>query len=122
VLADAQRLLQAFINLLGNARDACDDHGRVDIRAVTRGVRVHIEVEDNGCGIPQEVQNHVFEPFYTTKDPGAGTGLGLALVFSIMEDMGGSVQLASPIMKGSHPGTRVTLQLPRTTYGLEFEV
>ena len=122
VLADTQRLLQVFINLLGNARDACDDRGRVDIRAVTRGDRVHIEVEDNGCGIPQEVQNHVFEPFYTTKDPGAGTGLGLALVFSIMEDMAGSVQLASPIVKGSHPGTRVTLQLPRTSYGLEFEV
>ena len=83
---------------------------------------MHIDVEDTGCGIPSELQNQVFEPFFTTKDPGAGTGLGLALVFNIMDDMGGSVHLASPIAEGPHPGTRVSLELPRTSYGAEFEV
>jgi len=82
---------------------------------------VAIEIEDNGCGIPPELQSQVFEPFVTTKDPGEGTGLGLALVFSIMEDMGGAVSLCSPVQDGPHPGTRVTLQLPGATYGDTFE-
>ena len=122
VMADNQRLLQVFVNLLGNARDACDDYGQVHIAAGTEGERVHIDVEDNGCGIPQELQSQIFEPFYTTKEPGEGTGLGLALVFSIMEDMNGSVQITSPLSTGALPGTRVTLQLPTASYGPEFEV
>jgi PAS domain S-box-containing protein len=122
VLADSQRLLQVFINLLGNSRDACDDDGQIRILATLRGERVNIAVEDNGCGIPLELQNHVFEPFYTTKDPGVGTGLGLALVFSIMEDMGSNVTLTSPINDGPKPGTRINLQLPVASYGNEFDL
>ncbi|MCB1705483.1 MAG: PAS domain S-box protein [Halioglobus sp.] len=122
VLADSQRLLQVFINLLGNARDACDEEdAQIEITSLTIGDQVRVDVEDNGCGIPPELQSQVFEPFYTTKEPGAGTGLGLALVFSIMEDMNGKVQIASPISRGKNPGTRITLYLPRTTYGL-FEL
>ena len=120
VLADSQRLLQVFINVLGNARDACEEYGHIEITAQRRGEGVAIEIEDNGCGIPAELQSQVFEPFVTTKDPGAGTGLGLALVFSIMEDMGGSVGLCSPAQDGPHPGTRVTLQLPGASYGDTF--
>ncbi len=116
VLADSQRLLQVFINLLGNARDASDDYAVVHIQAGTSDEQVRIDVEDSGCGIPPELQSQVFEPFYTTKEPGAGTGLGLALVFSIMEDMNGKVQLSSPLSEGDKPGTRVTLYLPRTSY------
>jgi signal transduction histidine kinase len=111
-----------FVNLLSNARDACDDDGQVQIAATTNGKQVTIEVQDNGCGIAPELQSRVFEPFYTTKEPGAGTGLGLALVFSIMDDMNGAVHLTSPIAAGTHPGTRVSLQLPHTHYGSEFEV
>ena len=66
VLADAQRLLQVFVNLLGNARDACDDFGQVHIAAQHDGEQVIIEVEDNGRGIPAELQSRVFEPFYST--------------------------------------------------------
>jgi PAS domain S-box-containing protein len=122
VLADSQRLLQVFINLLGNARDACDDYGQVSVAATLRGEQVSVTVEDNGCGIPPELQNQVFEPFFTTKDPGEGTGLGLALVFSIMDDMGGNVQITSPIRKPPQPGTRVTLQMTQASYGTTFEV
>jgi PAS domain S-box-containing protein len=116
VLADGQRLLQVFINLLGNARDACADDARVLVRTDATDSQVRIDVEDNGCGIPIELQGQVFEPFFTTKDPGAGTGLGLSLVYSIMDDMGGRVQITSPLTYGDNPGTRVTLHLPRTTY------
>ena len=123
VLADSQRLLQVFVNLLSNARDACEDYAEVQVNATVEGSRVSIDIDDNGCGIPPEMQSRVFEPFYTTKDPGAGTGLGLALVFSIMEDMNGRVHITSPLHRGRtpgarrNPGTRVTLQLPRTQYG-----
>ncbi len=122
VLADSQRLLQVFINLLGNARDACDLFGRILVNAHVQGDQVSITVEDNGCGIATELQSQVFEPFFTTKDPGEGTGLGLALVFSIMDDMNGTVQLVSPAADGPNPGTRITLQLPQTSYGNTFEV
>lgn len=119
VLADSQKLLQVFVNLLGNARDACDDYGSIRISAAATDIEVVIEIEDDGCGIPAEVQSQVFEPFFTTKDPGAGTGLGLALVFSIMADMNGKVELASPIADTGNPGTRITLQLPRAHYSLD---
>ena len=122
VLADSQRLLQVFVNLLSNARDACDDYGQVHIAATTNAKQVNIDVQDNGCGIPPELQSRVFEPFYTTKDPGSGTGLGLALVFSIMDDMNGTVHLTSPLAAGANPGTRVSLRLPQTRYGSVFEV
>jgi len=121
VLADSQRLLQAFVNVLGNARDASEEYGDIRIVADCRGDLVSIHIEDDGCGIPPDLQAHVFEPFFTTKDPGAGTGLGLALVFSIMDDMGGSVSLHSPLHEGPNPGTRITLQLPKASYGETFE-
>ena len=122
VLADSQRLLQVFVNLLGNARDACDDEGHIQIQAYQQNARILVDVDDNGSGIPVELQSQIFEPFFTTKDPGAGTGLGLALVYSIMEDLGGAVHLTSPLQDGAHPGTRFTLQLSGASYGEAFEV
>ena len=120
VMADSQRLLQVFVNLLGNARDACDDFGRIEILADSRDNLVRIDIQDNGCGIPPELQAHIFEPFFTTKDPGAGTGLGLALAFSIMDDMKGSISVTSPLSDGPNPGTRFTLELPLASYGDSF--
>ena len=116
VLADPQRLLQALVNLLGNARDASPPDSEVRISLENGDDLVTISVEDQGSGIPPELQVQVFEPFFTTKDPGEGTGLGLALVYSIMEDMGGSVQIASPLREGPNPGTRVSLRLPSSRY------
>jgi signal transduction histidine kinase/Na+/proline symporter len=120
VLADSQRLLQVFINLLGNARDACQEEGYVSITATRDEDLVTIDVEDNGCGVQPHLLNQVFEPFFTTKDPGEGTGLGLALVYSIMEDMNGTVHLDSPLNEGESPGTRVSLQLPSSAYTEDF--
>jgi PAS domain S-box-containing protein len=122
VTADSQRLLQVFVNLLGNGRDACEDYGVIRTLATEEAGIVTIDVEDSGCGIPLELQSQVFEPFVTTKDPGAGTGLGLALVFSIVDDMGGKVQVTSPIFDGPNPGTRVSLQLQRASYGNSFQM
>jgi PAS domain S-box-containing protein len=122
VLADSQRLLQVFVNLLGNAREACDEQGHIQLQAYSQGEQVLVDVDDNGSGIAGAVQGKIFEPFFTTKDPGAGTGLGLALVYSIMEDLGGSVHCNSPLQEGPRPGTRFTLQLPRGGYGDIFEM
>ncbi|MDP4917985.1 MAG: ATP-binding protein, partial [Haliea sp.] len=79
----AQRLLQVFVNLLGNARDASAAGGEVRIDAKATRSEVSVSVEDDGSGIPAALQSRVFEPFFTTKEPGEGTGLGLALVYSI---------------------------------------
>ena len=122
VLADPQRLLQVFINLLSNARDASPDQGEITVWAQDNGNQVTIHVEDQGRGIAPEMQSRVFEPFYTSKEPGEGTGLGLALVFSIMEDMGGSVHITSPLHAGEAAGTRLTLSLATANYGAELEV
>lgn len=122
VLADSQRLLQVFVNLLGNARDACDEQGHVQVSAYNEGEQVLVDVDDNGCGIPTALQGQVFEPFFTTKEPGAGTGLGLALVYSIVDDMGADIALTSPLSDGPRPGTRFTLTLLRARYGNEFTV
>ena len=70
VLADSQRLLQVFVNLLGNARDACDEYGQVRILAHSDGTRVNIAVEDDGCGIPPDQLSHV----RVTTPPGPGLG------------------------------------------------
>jgi signal transduction histidine kinase len=122
VLADSQRLLQVFVNLLGNGRDACAEDGHIQMQAYSNADQVLIDIDDNGCGIPAELQSQVFEPFFTTKDPGSGTGLGLALVYSIMDDMGGSVRLTSPLQDGPQPGTRFTLTLSLASYGEEFKL
>jgi PAS domain S-box-containing protein len=122
VLADSQRLLQVFINLLGNARDACEPFGQVRVCAGSASGQIRIAVEDDGCGIEPKLQNRIFEPFFTTKEPGEGTGLGLALAYSIMEDMGGSIDLTSPLDDVSRTGTRITLQLPQADYGTAFQV
>ena len=122
VLADSQRLLQVFVNLLANARDACEPFGQVRVSAVAASGLTTISVEDEGCGIAPELQKRVFEPFFTTKDPGEGTGLGLALAYSIMEDMGGSVDLTSPLDDTTQTGTRVNLRLQPADYGKTFEL
>lgn len=121
VLADSQRLLQVFVNLLGNARDACTAEGRAEVSASCDEHQVTVAVEDNGSGIPGPLQGQVFEPFFTTKETGEGTGLGLALVYSIIEDFGGSIRLESPPAGRSH-GTRFLLQLQRGDYGGAFSV
>jgi signal transduction histidine kinase len=124
VLADSQRLLQVFINLLSNARDASNTNGEVRVSASTANDMATIQIEDDGSGIPPEQQSQVFEPFYTTKDPGEGTGLGLAMVYTIMDNMDGSVQLESPIHTGgdADPGTRISLTLPLGSYGAVFDL
>jgi len=98
-------LNQVWTNLIDNAIDAVG--GGITLRASVEGAFVVVEVVDDGPGIPREAQGHIFEPFYTTKEVGAGTGLGLDIVRRIVTSHGGEVFVRS------EPGeTRFTVRLP----------
>ncbi|HTM46198.1 MAG TPA: ATP-binding protein [Polyangiaceae bacterium] len=110
---DAPRLAQVLINLLANAIDAAAEGGRqVTVRAQEDANYVCIEIDDNGPGIAEEIRDHLFQPFTTTKPFGKGTGLGLALSRKIMEDHRGTIDLNS-LPSG---GTRAQIKVPRTTH------
>lgn len=112
IAGDGQKFLQVFVNLLSNARDASVNGGRIHIGARADGSEVVVEVSDEGIGIPPSRIGKVFEPFFTTKAPGEGTGLGLALVYSIVTGMGGTVSVESPANPASGRGTRMVLRFP----------
>jgi PAS domain S-box-containing protein len=112
VLGDEQRLVQVFVNLLTNARDASPDGGHIRVSGNLDSYSAIIEVIDEGSGIPEDQLDHIFEPFYTTKAPDKGTGLGLSLVYSIVEEHYGNIQVESPADPESGAGTCVRLRLP----------
>ncbi|MBV8605420.1 MAG: PAS domain S-box protein [Pelomonas sp.] len=91
----AAQLNQVFMNLIVNAAQAIAERGRITLRTRHDDGWVHVEVEDTGCGMSEEVRRRVFEPFYTTKPVGQGTGLGLSLSFSIVQKHGGRIDIDS---------------------------
>ncbi len=99
------KLSQVFVNIIGNAVQAIEDEGVITImtRKVSRkeGDFVEIVIKDTGQGIPKEQLHRVFEPFYTTKEPGEGTGLGLSISLGIVEDHAGFVEIDSDEGKGT---------------------
>lgn len=112
VTADDHQLTQIFINLLGNARDASPAGGRVTVTALEAADVLTVQVDDEGTGIPPDQLGTVFEPFFTTKEAGAGTGLGLSLVYTLVKNHGGSIQAISPVPERTH-GTRMSITLPK---------
>ncbi|MDB5310219.1 MAG: Blue-light-activated protein [Gemmataceae bacterium] len=115
VKADPVQVEQVILNLAVNARDAMPTGGRLTIEtanmalprgpggesAVRPGPYVLLSVSDTGCGIPADVLPHVFEPFYTTKPVGQGTGMGLATVYGIATAHGGHVEVESTVGRGT---------------------
>jgi signal transduction histidine kinase len=77
-------LNQVWTNLIDNAIDAVGSRGTVWLRTSSEKEYVYVEIADNGAGIPPEIQSRIFEPFFTTKEVGAGTGLGLEIVYRIV--------------------------------------
>jgi signal transduction histidine kinase len=110
VSADADQLQQVFLNLLLNARDAMPEGGelRITTRHDARASEVVCEIADTGAGIAPEHLAHVFDPFYTTKPTGRGTGLGLAVCYGIITAHNGRIELAP----NDGQGTRVIVALP----------
>ncbi|GAA2514682.1 PAS domain-containing sensor histidine kinase [Pilimelia columellifera subsp. columellifera] len=114
VLADVGQLEQVLVNLAVNARDAMGDGGTltIDTANVTVGAgrQVRLRVADTGAGMAPDVIEHVFEPFYTTKADGAGTGLGLATVYGIVLQAEATIDIHSLL----GVGTTFTILLPVT--------
>ncbi len=110
VSGNEQTLTQLFINLFSNARDASPPESPVDIRAEQQNGHIVIHIRDYGYGIAPQYIDRVFEPFFTTKPAGQGTGLGLALVYSIVEDHGGHIDVISPVKDGM--GTEFIISFP----------
>jgi signal transduction histidine kinase len=105
VRASEARLSQIFLNLIINAAHALpEDGGRSEIRVVTRtepGGQAVIEIHDTGRGMSSAALKRLFEPFYTTKPPGSGTGLGLTICRDIVASLGGQIEVESSEGKGS---------------------
>ncbi len=116
VIGDRAQLEQIVMNLCVNAAEAIAEAGRggrIAIRTHTElgpsGEAVLLEVADDGPGIPRELRDRVFEPYFTTKTPERGTGLGLATVFGIVESHGGTIELADGL---DGRGTTMRIRLP----------
>ncbi len=106
--ADAGQLRQVVVNLVVNALQAMPEGGRLSIQTGAKENKVSLIVEDTGVGMSPEVQQRVFVPFFTTKDVGEGTGLGLPVVHGIVLSHGGTVQVESVPGRG----TRIEVRLP----------
>jgi signal transduction histidine kinase len=108
ICGHAGELNQVWTNLIDNAIDAVDGQGRITIRTASENGRVLVEVADDGPGIPEDMRERIFEPFYTTKDVGEGTGLGLDISYRVVvEDHKGDIRVLS------EPGdTRFQVRLP----------
>ncbi len=121
---DIDQFETAILNLALNARDAMPNGGRLSIetenvvfeeglgskKEVPAGVYVRVSVSDNGIGMTPEVRERAIEPFFTTKDVGQGTGLGLSMVYGLLKQLGGHARIYSEVGRG----TRVSLFFPRT--------
>jgi CheY-like chemotaxis protein len=130
ILADPVQMGQVVLNLVINARDAISGTGDVivDVSPMTvsadhavgdapPGTYVALRVRDNGCGMTDEVRRRIFEPFYTTKPVGEGTGLGLATVYGIVHQSGGAIGVDT----APGGGTTFTVVLPAASAPTEPE-
>jgi len=89
------KLQQVFLNLFLNARDAMSGGGTLEVRSWAEGLRAHIEVADTGHGIAPENLHRIYDPFFTTKAARKGTGLGLSITYGIIQEHGGSIEVAN---------------------------
>ena len=101
VRADRGQLEQVLVNLVINARDAMPAGGSILIETGGAPPDVVLSVTDTGIGMDPETMLHIFEPFYTTKEKGKGTGLGLATAYGIVEQSGGRIEVSSDVGRGS---------------------
>ena len=117
VNGDCRQLQQVFLNLMNNAADAMPEGGVLTISAAyNKGSRqVIVKVTDNGCGISEESMDRIYEPFYTTKPEGEGTGLGLFVIYGIVHGFGGSIHCESRVAErpGEKSGTTFIVKLPQ---------
>ena len=107
ITGDKKQLQEVFFNLIRNAAQAIEERGRIVIRAKQHDGKILVEIEDTGHGIPEDKIDQIFNPFFTTKEPGKGTGLGLFIVRQVVERNKGRISVKSKVGEG-------------TTFMLEF--
>jgi two-component system NtrC family sensor kinase len=115
--ANAEQLIQAFLDLMLNALDAMDGRGTLTVATrmnPERSDEVLVEITDTGMGIPRENIAKIFEPFFTTKAPGSGTGLGLSISYAIVQHHGGRIQVDSQLGSGSTFRVVLPVHVPET--------
>ncbi len=108
-----ENIVQILMNLAVNARDAMNHNGKFSIKLESSENNkkwICLRVQDNGCGMSFETQQKIFQPFFTTKESGQGTGLGLSFIYGIVEQMGGHISVRSK----QGLGTYFEIILPRT--------
>ena len=103
VHSDIQQLNHLFMNIILNAAQAMEGKGRLKVETVSLPANklVRIRISDTGPGIPEHILPHIFDPFFTTKEEGEGTGLGLSLVYGIVENHGGQIKAESKPGQGA---------------------
>ena len=126
VRADQSQIEQVLLNLVVNARDAMPKGGKLSIElgqvefsdaggrrhgTLQPGPYTRLSVSDTGCGMSDDVRSRIFEPFFTTKEEGRGTGLGLAMVYGVVEQLGGGIDIDTAIDRG----TTFHVYLPQTS-------
>lgn len=108
-MVNGQQIRQVMLNLITNALESVDPDGAVDVRLCQEADRVVVTVRDNGCGMTDEVLEHLFEPFFTRRRDGKGTGLGLSITHRIVTQHGGKLTAHS---EGPGKGSLLRLELP----------
>ncbi len=111
---DERRLKQVFLNLIMNSAQAIAVNGEITITSRLDGEQILVEIEDNGPGIAKEIQDKIFDPFFSTKEPGQGTGLGLSVSYGIVREHDGEIKVSSVPEKG----TVFTVSLPVSNKGV----
>jgi two-component system, NtrC family, sensor kinase len=124
---DPEKLRQVFVNLINNAHHAMQDQGGGELLLRTRinNGDVMVEIRDNGHGIAEKHLAKVFDPFFTTKPVGQGTGLGLSVSYGIIHEIGGTIEVESPVHdqdQGTVPGTLFRIRLPLSGTGKQQQM
>ncbi|MFC1757633.1 sensor histidine kinase [Planctomycetota bacterium] len=109
VPVNAQEIKQVVLNLITNGLDSLDAGGKVTVRVTSDSDHAILTVIDNGCGMTAEIQEHIFEPFFTRRRDGQGTGLGMSISYRIVNDHGGEISVRSD---GPGKGSQFTVRLP----------
>jgi signal transduction histidine kinase len=108
VTADPSQMTQVLVNTVVNAIQAMPNSGKLTIRTLASDKFVSLLIEDTGVGMEKSIASQIFQPFFTTKDVGVGTGLGLSVVYGIVTSHGGSIDVDSKVGQG----TRIKIMLP----------
>src|SRR5262249_47033312 len=118
-MADAHQLQQVFLNLITNAEQAMEQkeghHHRLTVRTRRNGEAIRIEVQDTGAGIPPNLVERIFNPFFTTKPTGSGTGLGLSISLGIVREHEGKIWAENSTQGGARFMVEIPVTEPRTS-------